>query len=233
MSLLMSPRRLMGYAAGTLQGQERWRGNGGTGQWDFEFGIFANAYLRFPVSLIDPRHGWVGLRIRPNWASTAAPEFYTRLFDCNSDALNGIHLYYCNDGSANDQRWGLKSETGFADDAFTPVVSFAADEIINVYAFWTPKQLGISYNGQPYNVSARNQGVPVAGLDQKFCLGRKIEAASMWLNGEILYFIAGKGSLPDSQLMNTTLTARSYANPPRGTTAIWIPDSGAIMKVVG
>lgn len=194
--------------------------------------------VQAPASLLAAQ-GWAAFRLRPGWASNAAPAQNPVVFDWRTDDNNLIQLVY----DPATSKFRLHRYVAGVQVAATTAatVSFSAGDLVTVVVAWTAAQLKLSVNGAAFVIQADARSVTPTGLID---IGQ-YTGTGYALNGEMLWAAFGTGTLTDADAALLALydtdplfATLAYTDPQKGyqgplpqaanVTGIWRADSTLI-----
>jgi RHS repeat-associated protein len=177
--------------------------------------------VQAPASLLNPRQGWIALRVRAGIANSDLSTSRTPvLFQWRDDATHYLKLYISSGKKWTLERDGTASAVGINTGTFTP------GTLVTVVAAWTATSLKLSINGAAFT-SVNNSNVPALAATL-FDLGSAV--GSSQLDGDALWFVSGTGTLANTDA--TTLNTLGNSDPTLTTlpttssqTAVWSADN--------
>ncbi len=181
----------------------------------------AEARVQGPGSVLSKTQSWVATRVRMGHANTQPGQTgRIRLFTWGPNTNEEIWLDY-EYGSAS---FRVGRETANAGAVASVARTFARDELLTVIATWTSTTLKLSINGAAMGAGAANSNAPTLEAATQFDVGQRGYSAQDWLNGDVLWFATGSGTLADADAAaihafgNSDPTIASFPGTP---TSLW------------
>jgi len=185
------------------------------------------ARVQVPVAgLFTPTQGWMAVRLVMGWANTADPSGNPVVFDWRDDANNLLQLRFDTTGNT----WELQRRNTGGTGEVALADTFALNEAVTVIAAWDALNLKVSVNGGAFT-SAAATNIPTLAATM-LDIG-SIAGTSEHLNGDVLWFACGTGTLTDAD----AATINGYGNNdvglhafPGNPTGFWDAKTG-VMEV--
>jgi hypothetical protein len=159
--------------------------------------------------LLDKGTGFLAMRIRMGFASTAAVG-NPYVFNWDDDSSDGFSLFFNPTYDYFNFR-RLMDGIGVGEVNTGPRV-FSVDSEITLVAAWTPTELKISYAGEPFTVVA-NTAIPMVG-QTLFDIGADSSGGNQ-ASADVIWVLAGKGQPLDADV--NTLAALGNTDPTLST----------------
>lgn len=170
-------------------------------------------------SHLDPTQGWIAIRFNAPYIAKGLQ--FPRLFSWSDGTSNN----YFDLGAGVSTSTGLPyvfwhqnvGGVGVELDVFS---AFTLGQDVTVVAYWTATTLGLSVNGSAFITRTRTAGMSF-GSATTFDIGRSSTSANSYLDGNVRWFMTGKGTLTSTD----AATLNSLGNTlPKTTT---LPNSSA------
>jgi hypothetical protein len=188
------------------------------------------ARVQAPASLIDETQGWVAMRVRMGWPSTAQIHSSTtsRFWEWGDDSNNRLILYY---EAASDNFAFQRRTTAGSQSRSSAAQVFAAGDAKTVIVAWDAATVKISIDGGAFLSAAGTPQIPVLA-DALFDIGSG-QTNNEHADSDFLWFACGTGTLTDADA--ATLHALGNTGPinvrdlPGDATAVWHADTATYL----
>lgn len=154
------------------------------------------AGVQAPASLLNTTQGWWAARVRVGFPSTTAlPGSGNPILARWREGAGNVENYTLVFDTATS-RWTMRRRTGSANiDLAAPAVAFAVGDVLTIIGKWGSGQIGISVNGAAFSAAAAS----AAALTQAtFGIGYDDQVGNQQINGDVLWFACGTGTLADA-----------------------------------
>jgi type IV pilus assembly protein PilA len=142
--------------------------------------------VQAPSSLLNTTRGWVATRVRVGFPATDTS--YHGVFEWGDNVTNFLQLYF----NGTDDKWHTRRAAGTIDD-LNAAATHATGDTVLLIAAWDAGNIYLSINGGPF-ASASSTHIPTLSASQ-FDIGNKFLNAAGTLDGDILWFATGAGTL--------------------------------------
>ncbi len=185
----------------------------------------AAARVRMPSALITEAQGWVAIRIRTGWGTSAIPSFPIAFAWESADYANYFEIV-----RATSTKWrfeGARNSTANVLDVTD--AGFTAGSFVTLIARWTSSTWAFSRNGAAFSSMTRGGTAGGTSLPATFDVGARSNGGpTLHLDSDVLWFACGTGTLTDADaalihaLGNTDHPPETF---PGACTAVWYADT--------
>jgi RHS repeat-associated protein len=184
------------------------------------------ASVQMPANGITPTQGWLALRLRMGWGTSAPPQSpsaFPALFDWRVDASNRLSAYFVPGSNTFVLE---RRNTAGTSTVGTAALTFNKGDGLTIVLAWTSNTISISANGAAFTTTTPSSNIPT-GLPSSFDLG-EISANNSFINSDVLWAVTGTGvpvSADATALNGFGNTDPTIAALPASPATLWTADT--------